>query len=164
MKKIKTEIKNKILSAIGNMSNLFINVFSKSIDLGFNSFESSQRVIYDSKARKFWALGNLYKLKKDIKSDFFQALFDTQIKSPEIFQNSDLEIIKEKSSLKHFIERNFSKKTTLKHDEYFIIIQKQYFSFGDCVLQILLKDKVCLLILNRDQSKKPWKYFEYENL
>lgn len=163
MKKIKTEIKNKILSVIGNMSDLFITVFSKSIDLGFDSYELGQKIFYDTKAKNFWSSGNLYKLKNEIKINLFESLFEADIKVPELFQTCDLKVIKEKGALKQFLEKNYSKKIFLSRNDYFLILEKQYFSFGNCVLQILLKDKVYILVLNKDQSKKPWKYFEYEN-
>ncbi len=164
MIKNRTEMKQKILYGIKNITNLYVSLLGVCVDTGFNSYELGEKFFYDNEAKNFWNIGNLYKLKNDIKMNLFQSLFESEIKYPEIFQICDFKIFKEKSTLEKFLEQNYSKKTFLKNEKYFIVLEKQYFSFGNCILQILLEDKIYLLNLSKDQSKKPWRYFENENL
>jgi hypothetical protein len=164
MNKFRSEIKHKILSSVGIFSEFLVDAFGKGVDIGFSSIEYSQKILYSKKTENFWALGKLYRLKKELQLNFLERMFESEDVSLMIFPVSNFETIKNKSTIKDFIEKNYCKRFKLNNNDYFMILQKENFSFGDCALQILLKDKVCLLILNRDQSKKPWKYFEYENL
>lgn len=164
MSKLSSEIKHKMLSGAGFVSEILVNLFGKSVDIGFSSIEYSQKILYSKKTKNFWTLGKLYKLKEELQLNFLEKMFEPEDVTLMIFPISNFEIIKNKSKIKDFVEKNYCKRFKLNKNEYFMILHKENFSFDDCVLQILLKDKVCLLILNRDQSKKPWKYFKYENL
>jgi len=163
MNTISSEIRDRMLSKIGFLSELLVSAFGKSIDIGISSVEYSQKMLYSKKTENFWTCGKLYKLKKELELNFLERMFESDDIQIMAFPVSNFEIIKNKSKIKDFVEKNYCKRLLMNKNDYFMILQRENFSFGDCVLQVLIKDKICLLILNRDQSKRPWKYFEYEN-